>query len=440
MGHPQAPTVSLETASAQESAAPASPFARTLSHLRSRYQYWRPEPLPVGAYIVDDELYVAQMRRADTSGLIVGASYHTQIPAGLIARDDHVELRRVLKAAFAKANVRGGAVTTVLPDEKVRVFTVSYHVEPRQSEDDALVRTLTDRIEGLADHVIDWIPVRLAPEGRRRLAIVVSAASGDVVRHAELWRRAGFPPASMEVVPTATRRLMGQFGKKQDHNVLIINTRQSASEMTLYSGRRLQFHQNLDFSPSALTQQVATSLSMTPVQAQRMIQRFGTGGIEQEFHSTAPDELALLPVRQTLREIIYPQLVELVEQVNRALLFAASENRGQAVEEIRLLGQISGWPGIHDTLSDLLHVNVSDFRSTLQHFGAGNLDLSGTTAGHSIAIGLSLRGLNLAANREPHATESPEPAVDELTDVGVAAHAQVTTGRIEPGHPLGAAR
>ena len=99
----------------------------------------------------------------------------------------------------------------------------------------------------------------------------------------------------------------------------------------------------------------------------------------------------------TLHEIVKPSFLALTEEINRALIYAASETRGETVKRIYLLGSIARWQGSDEILNRLLDISVMKIPDPLSNFNPSTKPTAGASDASSaeiaVATGLALRGL-----------------------------------------------
>jgi Tfp pilus assembly PilM family ATPase len=91
-------------------------------------------------------------------------------------------------------------------------------------------------------------------------------------------------------------------------------------------------------------------------------------------------------------EILRPRFRTLVNEIRRALQFAASETRGGQMKEAFLLGSIASWRGATELLSELTDLHVRIPPSLSKEEGIATDSTSGSI-GAVIATGLALRGM-----------------------------------------------
>jgi Tfp pilus assembly PilM family ATPase len=99
----------------------------------------------------------------------------------------------------------------------------------------------------------------------------------------------------------------------------------------------------------------------------------------------------------TLLEILKPELLHLVEEIDRAFMYAAAQARGGGETRICLLGSLARWPGVDRVLAELLNLPLSALANPLAPFGADEPafaeQASTAEPEFAVATGLALRGL-----------------------------------------------
>jgi Tfp pilus assembly PilM family ATPase len=74
-------------------------------------------------------------------------------------------------------------------------------------------------------------------------------------------------------------------------------------------------------------------------------------------------------IAETLQEIIKPMLLDLVEEINRVLVYTASQTHGQSVSQIYLMGSLARWNGMDQLLDSLVKLPVKTIPDPLEPFG-----------------------------------------------------------------------
>ena len=155
-------------------------------------------------------------------------------------------------------------------------------------------------------------------------------------------------------------------------------------------------NQVTSFGKKMLLRRVAKELDISQESAQELIELHG---LEKQPSSTGNSSTSPADdISSTLREILKPCFLELIEEINRVLIFTASETHGVPVSRICLLGNIANWPGARPLLLSLLEFDAPDgqieFTQIFQDENdATKVPWAGLFSELSIAMGLALRGL-----------------------------------------------
>jgi Tfp pilus assembly PilM family ATPase len=306
------------------------------------------------------------------------------------------KMRALVRQAMATDRFRGKQVVTTLPAADTRIMPVTYHVHEGQSGDAALAAVLKERIEGdLKDFVIDYLPVRSGKQSGERLAIVAIARHDAVIRYLELLRKSGLETRQLEIGPAAIRRVVSAIGPRDQHaNVLAINFGRNESYLTVISGSRLLLDQSVKIGETALLEGVAMALEM-PVDAVRtLVSNSGAApDAEQLQHGSSRLDV---DIAETLQEIIKPMLLDLVEEINRVLVYTASQTHGQSVSQIYLMGSLARWNGMDQLLDSLVKLPVKTIPDPLEPFGRKDKSAEDSKQPRpeiAVATGLALNGM-----------------------------------------------
>lgn len=344
---------------------------------------------PIGLEIAQQALHLVQLQGTAAGSLALQAS--ASVPyegerATLLATP--ARLKALLRSALGSGPFRGRRVVTALPADSVRILPIHYE-SAGQDDAKAILKVLGDRLGGdLSRQVIDYIPVRSSPGQSERLALAAFAPREGVLAYLEPLRHAGLSVDFLEVGPTAIRRLVTALGSDDyTDNTLAINFGETASYLTMISGRRLLMDQAVSLGQLELLAQLGKALQMPESEARALVDRYGLGAPQAPASGAKAEEIG-----QTLAEIIKPSLLRLAEEVNRALIYIASETRGAPVDRIYLLGSLARWRGMDRLLSAQLAVPVATLDDPLRPFRVRR-DAAETGPVLAIATGLALRGM-----------------------------------------------
>ncbi|MGB5472519.1 MAG: pilus assembly protein PilM [Gammaproteobacteria bacterium] len=307
------------------------------------------------------------------------------------------QFRALVRTALAQGNFRGRAIVTTLPSSDVNIMPVSYHVAEGGTDDAALLGVMAERLDGdLSNYVIDYLPVRSERGMEERQAIVAVAQRDFVINYLELLRKSGLETRHLEIGPSAIRRLVSAMGTQgEHHNVLAINFGRESSFLTVISGARLLFDQEIPFGENRLLNLVATTLELPVESVSQLIAANSLDPWVKDRRSLREgmDREASL----TLQEIVKPEFLKLVEEINRTLIYAASQTRGESVTRIYLLGSLARWQGADALLHKLVNLDVETIPDPFRVFCKTAESPSPATVAPSpeiaVATGLAMNGL-----------------------------------------------
>ena len=314
---------------------------------------------PIGLEFAERRLNAVQLRSAEPPVFKARASVPYPVDRAELLRSPQA-LKSLLKQVFKTGGFSGRKVVTALPDEDVRVLSVSYQVKPGQSDDLAIARLMQDRVgEDLSQFVIDYMPIRTESREGDRLALVLLSERGTVITFLEQLREAGLHVEALEVGLVSIRRLVSSFiaAGEAPQNVVVVNAGAAKTRLAMISGNRLLFEQEVDFGEQALLDQVSVALDAPAETTREIIFRLG-------IHPTAEMPAAPEGIEDTgssnmILTIVRPMFANLVAELRRAVLFASSETRGGDVGQVYLMGDVARWPGAAELLQDLAQMRVT---------------------------------------------------------------------------------
>jgi type IV pilus assembly protein PilM len=356
---------------------------------------------PIGVDLALEAIHLVQLESAENRAPVVRARVSLDINSDRreLLQQPH-QFRSLIKRALAADRFHGNKVVLALPSGMFRTVSINYQLAgSEKSEAAAIVRVMKDRLDGdLNDYVLDYMPVRGRSKNDERLALVAVSEREPTVNLLELARKAGLDVTALEIGPVAISRLVGAVSGNSDaSNTLVVNSGRRASYMTLISGQDVLFDQEVAIGDESLIQHVCETLDMSEDTARKLLS--STGVHPGSHHDAVSDAIDESGVFDTLAEILKPQFLKLVEEIKRAILYAASETRGRGVTQVYLLGSIARWPGSDKLLSGLIGSKVATIPDPLALFPAEgaaepNPEVSGSAAPEiAVATGLALRGM-----------------------------------------------
>ena len=308
------------------------------------------------------------------------------------------QLKSLIGGALKQKNFQGRRVAALMPWDDVKILLLTYKSTINDADVDAeVLRMLDNRIEGsIEDYVVDYVPVRSNPADEEHMVVATVSSRAKVNKLLQSLIGAGLEVDSLDVAPTALRRIVSALyaGDAAD-NVLMINCYRDDSYLTVISGRRLLFNQSVEFSENLLLKRIASELDINIETALNLVMKNGLQKHQAlELDSSGRES----DISATLLEIVKPCFLDLVDEINRVLVFTSSETHGVPVSRVCLLGSIAHWPGAQQVLLSLLDFDAPDgqieFAQVFEDEDENTrIPWSGLFSDISIAMGLALRGL-----------------------------------------------
>jgi Tfp pilus assembly PilM family ATPase len=373
-----------------------------MSALTAAIQRFTPKPNarrigPIGLECSLTELHLVQMEASADHVISVHAMASTPYPESRDATLESPEkMRALIHQAMATDRFRGKLVVSTLPSADTRIMPVTYQIKEGQTTDAALLGVLKERIEGdLKEFVIDYLPVRSEKKSGERLAIVAIARHEVVVRYLELLRKSGLVTKQLEIGPSAIRRVVSAIGPRDQHaNVLAINFGRNQSYLTVISGARLLLDQPVKIGEIKLLEGIASALDMSADSVRELVSN--NSSMQENLQSQHGSSSLDIDIAETLQEIIKPMLLGFAEEINRVLVYTASQTHGQSINQIYLMGSLARWHGMDQLLGGLVKLPVKTIPDPLEPFGHKNRPGTGGQQPRpeiAVATGLALNGM-----------------------------------------------
>lgn len=340
-----------------------------LSWLLGKYS-----PMPIGFDLAYENLHMLQMEKNGKGEHRIRAGISAPYPT---PKEELLHSPKQFRAFIHKAlegkPFRGKKIVTYLPGNLTRLLHLEYEAGPPTHTDEAITKGVIAHLGGVDDDfIIDYIQVRTEDmKAKNRTALVAVAKKKEVLAYLEILNSAGLEVAFLEIGPAALRRLLASLDKEKIYpSLLLINFGRAKSYLTILSGRRLLMDREIDFGENKLVAAICHSLESSEEQALAILYKYGMGA-EGSGQPPVPEEVRAIV--DTTREILKPIFFELAENINKALIFMASETRGATVEGIYLLGSIARYPGADQFISDLFSLPVKILHP-LAHFPLASKD------------------------------------------------------------------
>jgi len=345
---------------------------------------------PIGIDLGYNGLRLVQFKQ---SGDDVELSASTLVPFPDAAKRPVKLARMLIRKTFRKYGFVGREVVTCLQPEDVKIMMISYLHQAGKTDEELIVQRIAERVDGdIHSYVIDYMMVRpQVKDGQERSVLVAMAQREKVIDTLEYLRKAGLKVKVLEIESTAIHRLVTlKHGRDHKANLITVSMGYAQTYITVLSGRRLIYERDINFGEQQLIELLCKELDLDEHEARTMLVRDEANLTEQI--SQAEQDIS---VTDALYSVLKPLFMKLLEDINRALVYAASETRGMPVEHVYLTSQVATWRGIENFINSLIDVPVSVL---LPFEGLSNkevfkMDIDPRGA---VVTGMALHGLTVA--------------------------------------------
>lgn len=351
------------------------------------------QPASVGLFVGREGVNLVQMEEGAQFPRIRALALMALPQARDVLTQEPKLFKAQLRKAWGDMPFAGQRVVSSLGASEVKINMVSFKKQKGQSEEEALIAELRERMQGeLDDWVVDFMGLRgTDPSAESGDALVALAPRKNVMTYLEALTRVGLEVEALDVGPNALARLVRHAGAQNWHEfprapkALLINVGERSSYLTVIWGRRLILDRAIEFSETRLLDRLVKVMGMAPNLAQHVLHQLDTPG------ASAPD------TRDAVLEVLRPEIQALQQEINRTLVFMASKTRGKSIDVLNLAGCVVRYPSVLQGLQQSLQVQVHDVnpvRMFSHRPGIASLDESlGMRPGVLLATGLALRDL-----------------------------------------------
>ena len=341
---------------------------------------------PIGVEFDAAGIRLLQFRKTG-SRIELSASALVPLPDG--THHSPRQTRTLIRKTLRKSGFIGRQVVSCMKPKDVKIMMISYLHQAGKRDEELIVQRVAERVEDdVNNYVIDFLMVRpQVKDGHERSALVALARREKVVDYLEHLRKAGLEVKTLEIEPTAIRRLvLMKHGNDHKANLMMVSLGYTRTYITVLSGRRLIYERDIDFGEQQFIELLCNELDLDEREVRTMLARD-----ERPGTAVNQDEQSMI-VTDTIYGVLKPLFMQLVEDINRALVYAASETRGMPVEHVYLTNTVASWRGIEHFIDSLIEVPVS----VLVPFeGASNpekVKSEGDPRG-AVVTGMALQGL-----------------------------------------------
>lgn len=358
---------------------------------------------PIGVDFSLSYLHMIQLARLANGSIQVTGRASIAHPC---SRDELLHSPALLKKQIARGlregRFHGRRAILAMPASEFKTMSVNYRTPKGVTDDAAIISLMRERLDGpLEDYVVDYMPVSAQVRDAEKLAIVAVSPRTATLQFLGAIAATGLKVQALEIGPMAICRLASAMPDSDSQLTLIITSGQKRSYLTLLSGDRLLMDQQIDFSEELLLTRLSNALDMSRESAMEMIRRTGVhakSGMQLLGHKHGETGIF-----NTLLEILKPDILRLVEEIDRVFMYAAAQARGGGKARICLLGSLARWRGFDQVVSGFTNLPLANLASPLRLFGAdaeeSELNEKTSEPEFAVATGLALKSL---LNHEKH--------------------------------------
>ncbi|MFQ5471033.1 MAG: pilus assembly protein PilM [Gammaproteobacteria bacterium] len=351
--------------------------------LKSKLGFAPPGVGPIGLDFGNEHLNLMQMELRGSEVCIRAANTVPFDSDRNELLNSPAKIRSLINRCISKRGFSGKHIVANVPyDENLKLVNHNYRKKPDQNTDEAIIESLKERFgDELNNVIVDYIPIRQhISDASDNSALVALAKRDYVVSFLNLLHDAGMKVDALDVGPAALTRLVSSLNHTGSHsNVLVINIGKTKSYISVVWGRRLILDRGIDFGEDILIDILSNTLDMGYYETLQFLTEQGFNNLDEKTS-----------------QILNFAFKELVEEVNKTLIFTASRTHGASVERVFLLGGVIRFPSVDSWLEKIISVRIDilspfTFFSFIDNQTADNPLLPVNCA---IAAGLALRGIS----------------------------------------------
>ncbi|MFQ5544024.1 MAG: pilus assembly protein PilM [Nitrospiria bacterium] len=307
--------------------------------------WWKKKTVysPIGIDIGDRSVKMVQLKKTDA-----GVSLHAVSKKEVSEKDvrEPDRLIKVLKTVKRKSPFVGciavsrmpHAQTTILPIQLPKT-AINGEAKEGNSFENQLVkeaeRYLTYPVE---EAVIDYIPMHRDVSETRKVLLTATKRT-DVVAHLRVLSGAGLQSEAIDVGPNAIRRLFRSVCKIENR-VLLINVGRRKSFFTILWDGDVIIDRPVAWGEDRLIEGLSKALEIDLEASRRMLFTYGIN-LQKGATLFPQEETALLSddaIASKIAQITFNILESFIAEVEKVLVFCASEKHGTMIDQTYLMG------------------------------------------------------------------------------------------------------
>jgi type IV pilus assembly protein PilM len=310
----------------------------------------------------------------------VGESRTPKIEEKKVDKDVFLnEAGKIIKNLLSDLKIKNKQVVVSLPEDEV----ISRLVRLPPLKENEIMDALRFEAETfvpfpLEDVLIDYEIIDKDDSGR--LTIFVIAAKNDLISsYLKLFKSIGLELLALESPAISLRRVL-KLGMPMVERVVVVDMGEKYSDVFSINKNNVYFARSLSVGGESLTRAISLNLNLDMASAEEYKKAYGMKENELEGK---------------IRNAIMPVFNDISEEIRKTLALF-TEDIGKAAELLVLSGGGANLPGMAETLTKILGIEVQ----VLQPFV--NIDTTKAQSGYnlntegckfSLAVGLALRGL-----------------------------------------------
>jgi type IV pilus assembly protein PilM len=335
----------------------------------------------VGVDIGSSSLRAVELQDADKAKPTVLRFDELALPPGAVRGGEVVEPNTVatsLKRLWSQAGFRSKDVILGMGNQRVLVRDLSV---PRMSIErirESLPFLVQDLLPvPVADAVLDFYPVAEVDgdSGPMVSGLLVAAVKEGVLANVRAAQLAGLRPVAVDLLPFALSRAIGMGGAG---TIALVDVGAATTNLLITQGGVPQFARIIPAGGDDLTQALASQLSISPEDADRIKRTLGLASSKQ-----LPDE------HRAAVEVIYGVTSELLGGIRNTISYFTNQREMASIDRIVLSGGGAMLPGFARALSELTLVPVAD-GDPFQNVARARSARADGNRNMAVALGLAL--------------------------------------------------
>lgn len=308
----------------------------------------------LGVDISDLSLRLVQFRRTLTGALALAGMTSGDLAPGIFADGELKDTNgfvTALKQLITKPQVgrfTTGYTVACLPETKTFIKVIDIPPMPLDEIPQAIKWEAEHHIPiPIDDTYWDWQQVGKVTKTNARLPILLGVSPKAIVdSYDDALRKASLVPVAMEIEAAAIARSLLPLEMSESSNAtMIIDLGATRTSLIVFDHQTIQFTASLPISGRNVTQQIATTLTITEDQAEKA--KVVCGLDPKKCHGA-------------MREILHGTMDALIRSINEATIFYREHfPQGHEFGEVLLCGGGSNFKYIDEYMGERLKLKVA---------------------------------------------------------------------------------